>query len=377
MASRRGGKSLSSGIQIAFVAVAAGLSCALVGVFLVLRRMAMMADAISHAILPGLVGGYVLAHGPNVFVGFLGATAAGLVTVVLVEMLTKSRRVKQDAAIGLVFPVLFSIGVLVVSKYFANVHIDTDAVLYGEIAFAPFDTLTIGGRDLGPQSLWVLGFLTLLNAAFLFFFYKELKLSTFDAGLAATLGFMPALIHYLLMGMVAVTTVGAFSAVGAILAVALIIVPPVTASLLTERLPIMIWLSLLIGVLAALTGYLLAVLWNISISGMIATALGAFFCLALLAAPIQGLVAQSIRRSRQKAAFATEMLVVHLASHEHTPEQAQESTLLHLEQELGWAPDRALWTVQKAVQAGLVNFRDGAMSLTAKGQRLAETSIQR
>ena len=139
----------------------------------------------------------------------------------------------------------------------------------------------------------------------------------------------------------------------------------------------MIWLSLAIGVAAAITGYLFAVLWNVSISGMIATTLGAFFCLALLAAPVQGLLAQAVRRSRQRAAFATEMLVVHLASHEHTPEQAQESTLLHLEQELGWASDRALWTVQKAVQAGLVNFRDGAMSLTSKGQQLAETSIQR
>ena len=121
-------------------------ACALAGIFLVLRRMAMMADAISHAVLPGLVAGFVLAHAANLARGgellasFVGAIAAGLLTVVLVEALTKSRRVKEDAAMGVVFPALFALGVFVISKYLANVHIDTDAVLFGEIAFTPFDT---------------------------------------------------------------------------------------------------------------------------------------------------------------------------------------------------------------------------------------------
>jgi manganese/zinc/iron transport system permease protein len=368
---------VSTFAQIALVAMAAGLSCALAGVFLVLRRMAMMADAISHAILPGIVGGYVLAKGPNIFLGFVGATLAGLLTVFLVEALTNSRRVKQDSAIGLVFPALFALGVLVVSKFFANVHIDTDAVLYGEIAFAPFDTLTIGGRDLGPQSLWVLGGLTLVNAIFLAVFYKELKLSTFDAGLAATLGFLPGLLHYLLMGIVAVTTVGAFSAVGAILSVALIIVPPVTASLLTRRLPALIGVSMVIGAGSALLGYQLASAWNVSISGMIATALGAVFGVVLLAAPQQGLVAQMLRRHRQRTQFATEMLVVHLAAHEATPQQQQESTFLHLEQELGWETNRAAQIVAKAEQQGLVLSKDGAMVLTPAGKALAGTVSDR
>ncbi len=362
---------MSSSALIAMVAVAAGLSCALAGVFLVLRRMAMMADAISHAILPGLVGGYVLAKGPNILVGFIGATLAGLLTVVLVEALTKSRRVKQDSAIGLVFPALFAIGVLVVSKYFANVHIDTDAVLYGEIAFAPFDTFVWNGRDLGPQSLWVLSGLTILNAIFIAAFYKELKLSTFDAGLAATLGFVPAVLHYLLMALVAVTTVGAFSAVGAILSVALIIVPPVSASLLTRRLPALIGVSMAIGAGSALAGYALASYWNVSISGMIATTLGGVFGGVLLFAPTQGLIAQAIRRRQQRTQFATEMLVVHLATHEATPQQQQESTLLHLEQELGWQTDRAAQIVAKAQHLGLVLYQDGALALTPSGKTLA------
>lgn len=362
---------MSSSLQIALVAVAAGLSCALAGVFLVLRRMAMMADAISHAILPGLIGGYVLARGPNIIVGFIGATLAGLLTVFLVESLTKSRRVKQDVAIGLVFPILFAAGVLVVSKYFANVHIDTDAVLYGEIAFAPFDTLVVKGVDLGPQSLWVLLSLTLLNAIFLLLFYKELKISTFDAGLAAALGFLPGLIHYALMGLVAVTTVGAFSAVGAILSVALIIVPPVTASLLTKKLPALIFLSMVVGASSALLGYGLATLWNVSISGMIATTLGGVFAISLLIAPERGVISQMIKRRRQKTQFATEMLVIHLSTHESTLEQERENTILHLEQELGWDSERAQTIVNRAVQLGVVNNEDGSLHLTDKGRSLA------
>lgn len=363
---------MSSAFQIGLVAAFAGLACALAGVFLVLRRMAMMADAISHAILPGLVAGYVLAHGPNLWWGFLGATVAGLLTVFLVESLTKSKRVKEDSAIGLVFPVLFALGVFVISKYLSNVHIDTDAVLYGEIAFAPFDTLVINGHDLGPQSAWVLGGLTLFNGLFLALLYKELKLSTFDAGLAATLGFMPALIHYLVMGVVAVTTVGAFSAVGAILSVALIIVPPVTASLLTKKLPQMIAVSLLVGVSSALAGYGLASWWNVSISGMIATTLGGVFGIVLLFAPKQGIVAQEVRRRRQRIQFASEMLVVHLATHAHTPAQARESTYLHLEQELGWASDQAARIVERTCADGYVTTHDGSLALTAKGMELAE-----
>lgn len=368
---------MSSGAQIALVAAAAGLSCALAGVFLVLRRMAMMADAISHAILPGIIAGYVLAKGPNVFVGFLGAAAAGLLTVVIVEALTKSRRVKQDSAIGLVFPALFALGVFVVSKYFANVHIDTDAVLYGEIAFAPFDTLTLGGRDLGPQSLWVLGVLSLFNAAFLAIFYKELKLSTFDSGLAFALGFAPAILHYSLMSVVAVTTVGAFSAVGAILSVALIIVPPVTASLLTKDLRRQILLSVVIGVAASVIGCLVATAVNVSISGMIATTLGVVFLATLMLAPEQGLIAAHLRRRRHRVQFATEMLVVHLATHEQTPEAETESTLLHVERELGWSTERTAMVANLAVQRGLVSYKDGSLRLTQAGHKTADLVSER
>jgi manganese/zinc/iron transport system permease protein len=369
---------MSSEVVIGLVAALAACACALAGVFLTLRRMAMMADAISHAILPGLVAGYVLANGPNVFTGFLGATAAGLLTVWLVETLAKSRRVKEDTAIGLVFPALFALGVVVISKYFSNVHLDTDAVLFGEIAFAPLETWTVGGRNLGSSALWTLGGLTLLNALFLALFYKELKLSTFDPGLAAALGFAPGLLHYGLMGMVAVTTVGGFSAVGAILVIALLIVPAVTASLLTHRLPTMIGLSVAIGVGSALLGYWLAALWDVSISGMIATALGGVFGVTLLFAPQRGLVAQVLRRGRQGWDFRQQMLVVHLASHEGTAVEDRECRPEHLVSELGWSVEEAKQIVTRAFSNGLVAPVDaeGHIHLTPKGKSLADHTAQ-
>jgi manganese/zinc/iron transport system permease protein len=361
---------MSADLQITLVAVAAGIACALVGVFLVLRRLAMMADAISHSILPGIVAGYVLAQGPNLLFGFLGAAASGLATVVLVEALSKGR-LKQDAAIGLVFPVLFALGVLVVSKFYANVHIDTDAVLYGEIAFAPFDTLSLAGRDLGPKSFWVLAALAAANAGFIGLLYKELKLATFDPGLAGSLGFRPTLLHYLLMALVAVTTVGAFSAVGAILSVALIIVPPVVASLLTQRLPAMIGISLAVGALGAILGHRVAALGDVSISGMIATMLGLLFALALLFSPGRGLVAQWVRRRGQRSRFAIDMLLVHLAAHQDTPSRDTECALPHLVSELGWEPDRAMQVVGRAERHGLVARDDSLLLLTESGRRRA------
>lgn len=279
-------------------------ACALPGAFLVLRRMAMMTDAISHAILPGLVAGYVIASGPNLLTGALGATAAAIVTVTLVEALQRTRWLDGGAAMGIVFPAMFALGTVLVSRWFANVHLDTDAILYGNIEFAFFDRLVIAGRDLGPRSIWVMSVLLAINLALLGFLYKELKVTTFDPGMAAMLGISPAVVHYVLMLALSVTTVGAFTAVGAILVVALVIVPAATARLLTDRLPAMIGLSVVIGALAAWTGFELALWLDTSVSGAMVTMLGAFFGLALLLSPSQGLIATALRRRANARRFA-------------------------------------------------------------------------
>src|SRR3712207_6752016 len=176
-------------IEIQLIAVVTAAACALPGVFLVLRRMAMMSDAISHSILLGIVLAFFVVENLSSPLLVVGAALTGVATVSLVELLQRTGRVKEDAAIGLVFPLLFSIGVILVSRYAGSVHLDIDAVLLGELAFAPFRRLVIGGVDLGPQALVLMTAILVLNAVLIGLFFKELKLATFDAGLTAALGF--------------------------------------------------------------------------------------------------------------------------------------------------------------------------------------------
>jgi manganese/zinc/iron transport system permease protein len=364
-------------MAILLTGVLVASACALLGNFLILRRMALMSDAISHAILPGLVAGYFLARGPNLLVGFLGAAAAAAVTVALVEALQKTRRVDGGSAIGIVFPAMFALGVVLVSKFFADVHLDTDAILYGNIEFSSFDILFVGDRDLGPQSLWVMGALCVINLAFLGIFYKELKLTTFDAGLAAALGFSPLVMHYALMTVLSITAVGAFTAVGAILVVALVIVPAATAYLLTDRLAVMIGLSVAIGAAAAVAGYVVAVALDASIAGSMVTMTGALFAAALLFSPSHGLIARTRRTRRNRARFAADVLVVHLLTHEGSVAQASESLVAHLSDELRWSAETARRIVGHALAQGLVSQAGDRLALTDAGRQTAREVLAR
>jgi len=365
----------SSQIEIQLIAAVTAAACALPGVFLVLRRMAMMSDAISHSILVGIVLAFFVVENLNSPLLVIGAALTGVATVSLVELLNRTGRVREDAAIGLVFPFLFSIGVILVSRYAGSVHLDVDAVLLGELAFAPFDRLEIGGVDLGPQGLILMSAILLLNLIVVSLFYKELKLATFDPELAAALGFSPWLIHYGLMTSVSVTAVGAFDVVGAILVVALMIGPPATAYLLTNRLPVMIGLSALIGAGGSVAGYWLAHQLDASIAGAMATMIGACFLAAFLFAPEQGLVAIARRRARQRWEFAQTMLTIHLFNHEGLPDATEESRVEHLDQHLRWDSTFATRVVRLAERRGLVTVYDGLLTLTDTGRARAREAI--
>ncbi|GAB5522037.1 MAG: metal ABC transporter permease [Rhodothermales bacterium] len=366
---------MSPQTEIQLIAAVVAAACALPGVFLVLRRLALMSDAISHAILPGIVIGFFLTHDLNSPLLILGATLTGLLTVALVEVIERTRLVKEDAAIGLVFPVLFSIGVILIAQFASDVHLDVDAVLLGELAFAPFDRFSVGGVDLGPRALVVMSVVLLLNIAFIGFFYKELTLSTFDAGLAATLGFLPGVLHYALMGLVSVTAVSAFDAVGSILVVALMIGPPAAAYLLTDRLDRMLLLSAGLGALSALLGYALARTLDASIAGAMATVVGLLFGLVYLFAPERGLVATTRRRRRQRWRFAQKMLTIHLLHHEGLPEETRENRVSHLHEHIRWAPDFGQRVVRLAEHDRLIRRNGDRLILTDSGRDLAEEAI--
>jgi manganese/zinc/iron transport system permease protein len=357
--------------QIQLIAVLAASACAVLGVFLVLRRMVMMSDAISHTVLLGIVLGFFLTGDLASPYLVIGAALTGLLTVTLVEVIFRTRLVKEDAAIGLVFPALFSIAVILISRYAGQVHLDTDAVLLGELAYAPFDRFAILGRDLGPVGIYLMGGILLINLAFIAVFYKELKLATFDAGLAATLGFAPALIHYLLMGLVSVTAVSAFEVVGSVLLVALMVAPPITAYLLTDRLPRMLGLSIVFGAAAAISGYWVAHWLDASIAGSMAAMAGLFFGVAWMLAPERGLVAMARRRKGQRWEFAQTMLAIHLLNHEGLPEAWQESRLDHLQEHMRWEPSFSDQVIQRAVAHHWVERVNGHLVLTEEGRQRA------
>jgi manganese/zinc/iron transport system permease protein len=360
---------MNARLEIQIIACLVAAACALPGVFLVLRRMSLMSDAISHTVLFGIVIGFFLVEDIHSPLLIFTAALSGVLTVSLVELLLRTGRFKADAAIGLVFPVLFSIGVIMVSTQARQVHLDVDAVLLGELAFAPFNRAEFLGLDL-PKGIWVMGVILLINVVVIAVFYKELKLATFDAGLAAVLGFSPALIHYGLMSLVSVTAVGAFDHVGAVLVVALMIAPPSAAYLLTNSLSRMLILSVGIGIASALSGYWVArLIGDVSIAGAMATMSGVFFMLALVFAPEQGLVARRIQHMRRTRRFAVETLLVHLNTHAGTPGETEENNLSHLIEELNWQPDFAWATVRRARQQGLIQVEQDRLRLTTQGQQ--------
>lgn len=282
-------------VTIVAVGALVGVAATLLGTFLVLRRESMLSDAISHSVLLGIVGAYLLTGTLDTPLHVVGAALAGLATVVLTDLLVRSRRVKQDAAIGLVFPALFAAAVLLINVYARDVHLDADAVLLGEIAFAWLDVVRVGELEVA-RSLLTMLVVTAVNLAFVTLLYKELKLSTFDPALAVALGLRPGLIGLALLSLLSVTAVGAFDAVGAILFVAFVIVPPTAAYLLTDRLWRMLAYGSAIAVASSVIGYRVAVALDVSIGGSMASVTGAFLFLALAFGPRHGLIARALRR---------------------------------------------------------------------------------
>ena len=358
-------------IEIQLIACIVAVACAIPGTFLVLRKMAMISDAISHSILPGIVIGFFLTEDLNSPWLILLAAFSGILTVVLVEYIQKTGLVKEDTAIGLVFPALFSIGVILIAKNAGDVHLDVDAVLLGELAFAPFDRLMINGTDMGPKSLWVIGCILLIILALLLAFFKELKISTFDKQLAATLGFSPVLMHYGLMTVASVTTVGAFDAVGAILVVALMIAPPAIAYLLVKDLKKMLLLSSVLGMIAAISGYWLAHWLDASIAGSIVTVLGLLFLGVYLFAPDSGLISVLYRQKRQKMEVHLLTFLLHLQNHT----ERSERHINHLNEHINWHKVRAASVLDLAKKNNLITIDHDIISLTEKGSMFTEEAI--
>ncbi len=246
---------VSDEVQI-LVLVGVACSSALVGTFLILRKMTMLANSLSHTILLGIVIAYLITHGSalagveghsgiNIQAMLIAALITGLATTFLTEFLTKVARLQEDASTGLVFTSLFALGIVLVTLLTRNAHIGTEVVMGNVDALQPEDCRLV---------FLILG----LNFILFFVFFKEFKITTFDPALAKALGFSPIFFNYLLMMQVSATSIGAFRAVGVLMVLSFMTGPPLTARLLTHNLKHLLFLSMLLGCLASIIGVALA-----------------------------------------------------------------------------------------------------------------------
>lgn len=264
-------------IEIVMVALITAVACALVGIFLFLRGASLMSDALSHSMLPGIVIFFFITKSLHSPLLLFGACISGLATVLIIETLIGTERIKKDTAIGICFPLFFSIGVILITLYAHDIHLDTDMVLLGELAFVPFNRLHIYGYDCGPIALWIMTLVLLINSFFVLFTYKELTLSIFDSEYAFLAGFRPRLLYYLFMAIVSFTIVVAFDIVGAIVVVSLMTLPVASASLLVKKLPHLIFLSIIFALTAPWYGYTFAHCYDLSLAGSLAVMNGLVF----------------------------------------------------------------------------------------------------
>jgi len=449
------------------------ISGALLGTFLLLRGMALTSDAISHTVLLGIVVAFLVMTGllnqePDLSSPWLiiGAAGAGVLTVVLTELIYRSGLVRQDAALGLAFPLLFAISIILISRFVDDVHLDEDAVMVGEIGIAWADTnshciencatvtitpdderatlsrqcincreLGISPRDEGaefretctncgtyspgqawkaglvdaepvlvfwPRSITVTAVMALLTIGFVALFYKELKLSSFDVGLAKALGLRPGVLHYALMVLVSLVAVGAFDAVGSILVIAFFIIPPAAAYLLTDRLSVMLVLSALIGSAGAYFGYDLAsgsflglfqietvlVLlnqafglslleqWDSSISASMVLMIFFFFLMAWVLSPRYGLISTLLRRAGQRYRFNNQVVLGHIYHHQHTESAAKELAADSLHHHFHWTPTRMGRVLARLRAANLIRTQDNLVMLTPRGEASVRTFRQ-
>ena len=301
---------LSDDLTIILTAGLVATAAGLLGPFLVLRRVALMSDAVSHAVLPGIVLVYLLLGTRAPLPVIAGAAVFAIICVLGIEALRSTGLVKSDAAIALVFPALFALGVLGVTRYASGVHLDLDSTIYGEIAFAPFQTVAIGGLELA-RSIVLLGAVALGNLALVTLLWKEYKATTFDPEFSRTIGISPALLSRLLLIAVAITAVTAFESVGAILVVTMLIVPAAAAYLLTNRLWAMVVVTVAVGWVSAIGGHAAATAVDASIAGAMGLVAAICFAVALVASPRHGLLARAVKRRRRRRDLQTRLAAGH------------------------------------------------------------------
>ena len=350
------------------------MACALPGNFLVLRRMSMMGDAISHAVLPGLAIAFLITGSRESLPMLIGAVAIGVMTAFMVQGISKLSNLDKGASMGVVFTTLFALGLILIRQAADHVDLDPGCVLYGAIELTPLETYEIWGFEI-PSAALTNAFMLLMNALFVIIFYKELKITTFDPALATTMGINANVMHYVLMTFVAATTVAAFESVGSILVIAMLIVPAAAAHLLTDRLPTMIVISLFVALLSAVLGHIFAITipgWfgfrDTSTAGMMGVAAGIIFLLVFFFAPRHGLISRTLSQAMLALKITRDDILGFLYRYHElaAPDAAPMKTEdVRRGLKLGFTATIAMWDLKRRGR------------LSGNGDRLSLTSIGR
>ncbi len=363
---------------IVVTAVLTSLACALLGNFLILRRMSMMGDAISHAVLPGLAIAFLISGSRGSWMMLAGAAVVGVLTAVFTQWISHFGRVEESASMGVVFTGLFALGLILIVRAADAVDLDPGCVLYGAIELTPLDTVRLGGRDI-PRAALMTGGVLVADLVFVLLFFKELRISSFDPALSTAMGIHARLMHYLLMVFVAVTTVAAFESVGSILVIAMLIVPGAVAHLLTDRLPAMVLVSLLVAAGCALLGHIAALTvptwWGFpdtSTSGSIAVVLGLVFLVTMFGAPRYGIISRAAHQLFLRVRMTQEDVLGLLYRSEETGLGA-EKLVQHL---AGVGPIERRLALAGLSRQGALSLDAGLYQLSASGRDRARSLIR-
>lgn len=356
------------------ILILTAVSCSIIGTFLVLRKLSMVSDAISHTVLLGIVLAFFITGDVSSPLLVVGAAFFGVITVFSIETLSNTGLVKNDDAVGIIFPLFFSLAVILISRFARNAHLDTDIVLMGEVILAPLNRMDIFGYSL-PKALVQMMLMLFLNTAFIIIFFKELKITTFDKEFASIIGFSSGLLFYALMTLSSLTAVVSFDAVGAILVVSFLITPSSAAYLVTKNLKSMLLLSCMYAVINSVLGYVTAMIFNVSMSGMTAMMAGITFLLSFLLHR-EGLVTSLFLRMKKKREFRLELMILHIGNHlyERDERVKEELGVDSIKNHLMWKQSEIERRAECLIKKGLLRVEDRRQvyTLTEKGMEKYE-----
>jgi ABC-type Mn2+/Zn2+ transport system permease subunit/Mn-dependent DtxR family transcriptional regulator len=332
-----------------------GISCGLIGAFIMLRRMSLLGDALAHAVLPGVVIGFMIA-GKGQLAIFIGAVISGFITVVLISYINRNSKIKEDTSIGVIFTGAFALGILLVSQL-KQVHIDLSSYLFGDVLGVSTDDIILSS---------IIMFAIIISVIL---FYKQLLITSFDPTMAMSIGISTAVVHYFLMSLLSMTIVTSLQSVGIVLLVAMLITPPATAYLLTDRMKPLLFLSAGLGTLSGVTGLFLSYYFNFSSGASMVLVSVTFFALAFFFSPKEGVLTRAIRRRKKAQLHLVEDIIK--AIYKADRSTGREQVISNISFDLGISASRMKSIVRELIRLGMVNKETNTLTLTATGEKVA------